>query len=93
MDTTRLLAWTARLLGTTLLAFLLFMLVGALTGDVSSPDGFRFRDGKDLLGFVLFPVGTIIGLLLAPIAGHCSADCWPWERPPRWWRCVRICGS
>jgi hypothetical protein len=65
MDTTRVLAWTARLLGTTLLAFLLFMLVGALTGDVSSPDGFRFRDGKDLLGFLLFPVGTIIGLLLA----------------------------
>lgn len=65
MDTTRLLAWTARVLGTALLGFLLYMLVGALGGDIGGADGFRFRDGKDLLGFLLFPVGTIIGLSLA----------------------------
>jgi hypothetical protein len=65
MDTTRVLTRMARLLGTMLLAFLLFMLVGTLTGDVSGADGFRFRDGRDLLGFLLFPVGTILGLVLA----------------------------
>jgi hypothetical protein len=65
LNTSRTLALTARILGTVLLAFLLFMLIGTLSGDSSEPDGFQFRDTKDLVGFLLFPVCTIIGLALA----------------------------
>lgn len=65
MNTLRILAFAARILGTTLLAFLLFMLVGIIAGDSSGPDGFQFRDTKDLVGFLLFPVCTTIGSALA----------------------------
>lgn len=76
MDTTRLLAWMARILGTALLAFLVFMLIGTLTGDSSEADGLHFRDTRDLIGFLLFPVCTIIGLALAyrwPLLGGAIA--------------------
>jgi len=65
MSTTRVLSWSARILGTALLAFLLFMLVGVLAGDSSDADGLVFRDTRDLIGFLLFPVCTILGLSLA----------------------------
>ncbi|MBL7955721.1 MAG: hypothetical protein JNJ91_11810 [Flavobacteriales bacterium] len=76
MNTTHLLAWSARILGTALLVFLVFMLIGTLTGDSSEADGLRFRDTRDLIGFLLFPVCTIIGLTLAyrwPLLGGAIA--------------------
>lgn len=76
MATTHLLAWSARILGTALLAFLLFMLIGTIAGDTSEADGLKFRDTRDLIGFVLFPVCTIIGLALAyrwPLLGGAIA--------------------
>jgi hypothetical protein len=65
MNTVRVLLWGARILGGALLAFLLFMLVGALTGDPSDADGLNFRHASDAIAFTLFPVCTIIGLALA----------------------------
>lgn len=61
----RMLLWTARITGTLLLAFLLFMLIGHLTGNANGPNGMTFSSNSDVLGFVLFPVGSIIGLALA----------------------------
>lgn len=62
---TRIVLWAARITGTLLLLFLLFMLVGHLTGDANGPEGMRFRDTREFIGFLLFPVCTIIGLALA----------------------------
>ncbi|MGV3637694.1 MAG: DUF7670 domain-containing protein [Flavobacteriales bacterium] len=76
MTTMRLLHWSARILGTALLAFLVFMLIGTITGDGSAADGLTFRDTRDLIGFLLFPVCTIIGLVLAyrwPLLGGAVA--------------------
>jgi hypothetical protein len=76
MTTTRILHWTSRILGTALLAFLVFMLIGTITGDSSGADGLSFRDTRDLIGFLLFPVCTIIGLMLAyrwPLLGGAIA--------------------
>lgn len=61
----KLILWTARITGTLLLAFLLFMLIGHLVGDANGPEGMRFNGGKEILSFILFPVGSIIGLALA----------------------------
>ena len=57
--------WTARITGTLLLAFLLFMLIGHLTGNANGPNGMTFSSTSDIVGCVLFPVGSIIGLALA----------------------------
>lgn len=57
--------WTARISGTLLLAFLLFMLIGHLLGDANGPNGMSFSSTADALAFVLFPIGPIIGLMLA----------------------------
>ena len=76
MSTVRLLHWSARILGTALLAFLVFMLIGTITGDSNEADGLNFRDTRDLIGFLLFPVCTIIGLGLAyrwPLLGGAIA--------------------
>jgi nucleoside permease NupC len=62
---TRTLVWIARITGTLLLAFLLFMLIGHLTGNANGPNGMTFSSTSDILGFVLFPVCSIIGLALA----------------------------
>lgn len=61
----RLLQWTARVAGTLLLLFLLYMLVGHLTGDANGPTGMVFRSGRERLAFFFFPVCTIVGLVLA----------------------------
>lgn len=56
---------TARITGTLLLAFLLFMLIGHLVGDANGLEGMRFNGGKEIMSFILFPVCSIIGLALA----------------------------
>jgi len=76
MSTVRLLHWSARILGSALLAFLLFMLIGTITSDSNEADGLNFRDTRDLIGFLLFPVCSIIGLVLAyrwPLLGGAIA--------------------
>lgn len=60
----RILLWTARITGSLLLAFLLFMLVGHLAGD-ANPEGMRFNSAREILAFAFFPCCTIIGLALA----------------------------
>ena len=60
----RTLLWISRITGTLHLAFLLFMLIGHLTGNANGPNGMAFSSNADILGFVLFPAGSIIGLAL-----------------------------
>lgn len=57
--------WAARIGGTLLLAFLLFMLIGHLVGDANGPNSMTFSSTADSLAFVLFPICQIIGLSLA----------------------------
>ena len=57
--------WAARITGSLLLAFLLFMLVGHLVGDANGPTGMQFSTNKEFIAFLFFPVTTIIGLALA----------------------------
>ncbi|HEY0975970.1 MAG TPA: hypothetical protein VGE21_00755 [Flavobacteriales bacterium] len=59
------LQWTAWISGSLLLGFLLFMLVGHLIGDANGPHGMRFTNDREVVAFVLFPVCTALGLLLA----------------------------
>ena len=65
MNTTHTLGLVTRISGTVLLVFLTLIVIGTLTGDSSSSDGFHFRDTNDLIGFLLFPLGTMLGLGLA----------------------------
>ncbi|QQR87395.1 MAG: hypothetical protein IPJ76_03995 [Flavobacteriales bacterium] len=57
--------WLARVTGTLLLGFLLFMLFGHLSGDANGPNAWEFNNKADMLSFLLFPVCTSIGLALA----------------------------
>lgn len=61
----RVLRWTALITGSVLLAFLVWMLIGHLTGNANGPNGMTFHSEKEVLAFVLFPLCTIIGLALA----------------------------
>jgi arginine exporter protein ArgO len=61
----RILRWAALITSTLVLTFLVFMLVGHLTGKANGPNGMRFANGADATAFVFFPVLTIAGLLLA----------------------------
>lgn len=61
----RTLLWTARITGSVLLGFLLFMLAGHLFGKANGPHGMTFSNEREVLAFVLFPGCTALGLLLA----------------------------
>lgn len=63
--TMRLILLVARITGTLLLAFLLFMLVGHLVGDANGPEGMHFTNHTERSAFAFFPCGTILGLALA----------------------------
>lgn len=65
MHIARLLLFAARIIGSLALAFLLFMLIGHLTGDANGPNGMVFNGMGEVVAFILFPVCTIIGLALA----------------------------
>ena len=60
-----LLFWSARITGTLVLVFLVFMVIGHVTGDANGPKGMVFEDRSEMLQFILFPVCSIIGLSLA----------------------------
>lgn len=61
----RLLRWAALTAGTLMLLFLLWMLIGHLTGDANGPNGMRFNSTKEVIAFAFFPCCTIVGLALA----------------------------
>lgn len=48
-----------------MLLFLLWMLIGHLTGDANGPNGMRFNGTKEVIAFTFFPCITIVGLALA----------------------------
>lgn len=54
--------WTARLLGSVVIVFLLFMTIGELLSTDSKTVMIK---SADIPTFILFPVSTIIGLLIA----------------------------
>ena len=55
--------WIARILGTLFLAFVLFFLFAYAFGEDQSGEG--FRSTGEFLTFILFPISTVIGLLVA----------------------------
>lgn len=61
----RMLFWLARVTGTMLLGFLLFMILGHLLGDANGPNAWDFNSKADMFAFLLFPVCTSMGLALA----------------------------
>ncbi|MEP0134491.1 MAG: hypothetical protein ABJJ25_13310 [Eudoraea sp.] len=64
---TTIILWTARILGSVIIAFVLFFLVAHVFGNNESGEG--FRDSKEIITFLLFPISTVIGLAIA----------WKWE--------------
>lgn len=54
--------WTARLLGSAVIAFLLFMTIGELLSTDSKTVMIKT---SDVLSLLLFPISTIFGLLIA----------------------------
>ena len=54
--------WIARAWGSIILAFVLFFLMAHMLGDES---GSGLTNPKEMISFICFPVGTIIGLALA----------------------------
>ena len=64
-NTAKLLRWSAWTSGTVVALFLLYMLIGHLVGEANGPDPWTFGSTRDLLSFLLFPLLTLIGLLLA----------------------------
>ena len=59
--------WTARILGSLFLAFVLFFLIAYTFGSDESGEG--FRSTGEFITFLFFPISTVIGLGLA----------WKWE--------------
>ena len=57
------LLWSARITGTLILAFLLFMVFAHVFGESHSGEG--FRDWKEIAAFICFPISSIIGLGMA----------------------------
>lgn len=55
----------ALITGTALLLFLVLVLIGALSGDSSDPNGGTAWSVSDLLHAFLYPVAPIIGLAIA----------------------------
>lgn len=64
---TTIILWIARILGSIIIAFVLFFLIAHVFGNNESGEG--FRDSKEIITFLLFPIGTVIGLAIA----------WKWE--------------
>jgi hypothetical protein len=54
--------WTARLLGSVVITFLLFMTIGEL---LSTDSKTVMMKSSDVPTYILFPISTIIGLLIA----------------------------
>ena len=59
--------WVARIWGGLISAFVLFMLTAHVYSVwvLNEPSGTGLKETRDLLTFLCFPVGTLLGLLLA----------------------------
>lgn len=55
--------WIARAWSSVIIAFVLFFLVAHIFGDDEGGSG--LSNARDVISFICFPVGTIIGLALA----------------------------
>ena len=55
--------WTARILGSLILAFILFFLLASIFGEDEPENG--FQNTKEVIAFLFFPISTAIGLSLA----------------------------
>ena len=55
--------WTARISGSLVLAFLLFFLLAHVFGNDESGEG--FRNSREVISFIFFPISTVIGLAVA----------------------------
>ena len=55
--------WVARILGSLILAFVLFFLLAQIFGEDESGNG--FQNTKEVISFLFFPISTLIGLSLA----------------------------
>ena len=55
--------WIARISGALILGFVLFFLIAHLFGDDESDNGFRNK--REVISFLSFPVSTFLGLSLA----------------------------
>lgn len=56
---------SARIIGSMVLLFLLWMLIGHLVGDANGPNGMTFTETREFIAFLFFPMLSIVGLLLA----------------------------
>ncbi|MCT4624373.1 MAG: hypothetical protein N4A46_12180 [Schleiferiaceae bacterium] len=61
--TLKIILWAARVSGTLILAFILFMALAHVFGDEESGNG--FQNTREIIAFIFFPVSTVIGLSLA----------------------------
>ncbi len=57
------LLWTARITGTLILAFILFMILAHIFGQGESGSG--LNDTLDIVSFIFFPISSVVGLSLA----------------------------
>lgn len=55
--------WIARISGSLIVVFILFFLLAHLFGEDESGNG--FRNTKEVISFLFFPISTLIGLGLA----------------------------
>lgn len=58
----KIILWTARFLGTLVIAFLLFMTIGELFSTDSKT---VIMKNSDIIALIFFPISTIVGLLIA----------------------------
>ena len=61
--TLNIILFSARFLGTITIVFLLYMTIGELIG--SNEDKSRLTSSSDIVSLLLFPISTIVGLLVA----------------------------
>ncbi len=55
--------WAARILGSLIVLFFLFFLTAHIFGEDESGEG--FRNVKDVITFIIFPISSVVGLSLA----------------------------
>lgn len=66
MNRTNTLRWLARIWGTLILAFVLFFLLAHIFGEESSEElRNALRNAREVITFLLFPIGTVVGLGIA----------------------------
>jgi len=67
LDLTKTVLWIARIWGGLILAFVLFFLIAHIVGSIteSGEKVGGFANVQEVISFICFPIGTIIGLAVA----------------------------